>query len=103
MKGFRIEVQQKTDNFSYCDGKPSEPKMCTRKHLQHVVFDIEMHRFLQPFFMHYYAPCILIILVTHASFIIPPDCIPGRVALLATQFLTLVNIFINQQVNTGGS
>ena len=102
MKGFRIDVLQKTDNFSYCDGKPSEPKMCIRKHLQHVVFDIEMNRFLQPFFMHYYAPCILIILVTHASFIIPPDCIPGRVALLATQFLTLVNIFINQQVNTRG-
>ena len=99
MKGFHMTAQKMTDNFTYCNGKNIEEiKLCKAKHLQHVVFDIRMKRSFQPFFMHYYAPCIAIVVVTQASFIIPPDCIPGRVALLVTQFLTLVNIFIDQQV-----
>ena len=98
IKGFRMSVQAFTDNFTYCTGEVAKLKICKARHLQHVVFDIHMKRFFQPFFMHYYAPCIAIVFVTQASFIIPPDCIPGRVALLVTQFLTLVNIFIDQQV-----
>merc|ERR1712020_734485 len=100
MKGFHMRVQKMIDNFTYCNPKnvEEESKLCKDGHLQHVVFYIHMSRAFQPFFMHYYAPSIAIVLVTQASFIIPPDCIPGRVALLVTQFLTLVNIFIDQQV-----
>ena len=97
-KGFKMSVKQFTDNFTDCIGARAESERCKAKHIQHVVFDIRMKRFLQPYFMHYYAPCIAIVLVTQTSFIIPPECIPGRVALLVTQFLTLVNIFIDQQV-----
>ena len=100
-KGFHITITKSTDDFSWCKNLTNKEKikLCTDKHLQHIIFAVEMTRSFQPFFMHYYAPCIAIVLVTHASFIIPPDVIPGRIALLATQFLTLVNIFIDQQVN----
>ena len=99
MKGFHMKIKKMTDKFSYCNPENRDKiKLCKARHLRHVVFDIQMKRSFPPIFMHYYAPCISIVLVTHASFIIPPDCIPGRIALLVTQFLTLVNIFIDQQV-----
>ena len=62
-------------------------------------FTIKMSRRLQPFIMECYLPCIAIVIVSHISFILPLDAIPGRVALLVTQFLTLTNICIHQQVN----
>ena len=63
-------------------------------------FTIKMSRRLQPFIMECYLPCIAIVIVSHISFILPLDAIPGRVALLVTQFLTLTNICIHQQVIT---
>ena len=38
----------------------------------------------------------MIVLVAEIGFIIPASAIPGRVALLVTQFLTLINLFIHQ-------
>ena len=61
-------------------------------------FTIKMSRLLQPFIMECYLPCIAIVIVTLISFLIPLDAVPGRVALLVTQFLTLTNICIYQQV-----
>ena len=61
-------------------------------------FTIRMNRRLQPFILAVYLPCITIIIVTHISFIIPIDAVPGRIGLLVTQFLTLTNICIHQQV-----
>ena len=61
-------------------------------------FTIRLSRRLQPFIMECYLPCIAIVIVTHISFLIPLDAVPGRVALLVTQFLTLTNICIHQQV-----
>ena len=34
------------------------------------------------------------------SFVVPPDIIPGRMALLVTLFLVLVNIFNTVTTNT---
>ena len=39
------------------------------------------------------------VLVSEIGFVVPITAIPGRVALLVTQFLTLVNLFIYQMVN----
>lgn len=61
-------------------------------------FTIKMSRRLQPFIMECYLPCIAIVIVSQISFLIPLDAVPGRVALLVTQFLTLTNICIYQQV-----
>ena len=40
-----------------------------------------------------------IVVVSIMGFIIPASAIPGRVALLVTQFLTLINLFIYQMVS----
>ena len=41
----------------------------------------------------YYLPSSLFVVVSWASFLIPSDDIQGRMALLVTLFLVLVNIF----------
>ena len=62
-------------------------------------FDITMDRIYEPFIWKYYVPCIAIVSVSGLSFIIPISAIPGRVALLVTQFLSLINLFIFQMVS----
>lgn len=59
-------------------------------------FDIELRRLVQPYIFQYYFPSAAIVAVSHISFIIPLNSIPGRVGLVVTQFLTLTNIFIYQ-------
>ena len=66
-------------------------------------FDIQMVRILRPFIMEYYLPCMAIVLVSQIGFVIPLTAIPGRVALLVTQFLTITNLFIHQMVCITGS
>ena len=53
---------------------------------------------MQPYMMKYYIPTMAVVLVSEIGFVIPLTAIPGRVALLVTQFLTLVNLFIYQMV-----
>ena len=62
-------------------------------------FNITLQRIVQPYLYQYYFPCIAIVVVSQISFIIPISAIPGRVALVVTQFLTLTNIFIHLMVN----
>ena len=59
---------------------------------------IKLKRYLLPFIIKYYLPCIAIITVSLINFLISVYSIPARVALLVTQFLTLTNILIAQQV-----
>ena len=61
-------------------------------------FDIKMERVIGPFIFKYYLPCFAIVTASSISFIIPLTAIPGRVALMVTQFLTLTNLFIYQMV-----
>lgn len=42
----------------------------------------------------------LFVVVSWISFVVPPDVIPGRMALLVTLFLVLVNIFNSVTTNT---
>ena len=55
-------------------------------------------RNISPFVFQYHLPSASIVFVSQLSFIIPSSAIPGRVGLLATLFLTLINLFINQMV-----
>ena len=64
-----------------------------------VGISIKMSRMVNSFILKYYIPCIAIALVSEVSFVIPVTAIPGRVALLVTQFLTLINLFIYQMVS----
>ena len=61
---------------------------------------ITLKRHILPFIIKYYLPCIAIITVSLINFLISVYSIPARVALLVTQFLTLTNILIAQQVIT---
>ena len=49
-----------------------------------------------PYFFKYYIPTMAITAVSMMGFAIPLTAIPGRVALLVTQFLTLTNLFIHE-------
>ena len=64
-----------------------------------VCIQIEMKRLTNSFILKYYIPCMAIVLVSVIGFVIPTSAIPGRVALLVTQFLTLINLFIYQMVS----
>ena len=64
----------------------------------HVGIRIKMTRLTISFILKYYAPCIAIVLVSEIGFVIPASAIPGRVSLLVTQFLTIINLFIYQMV-----
>ena len=57
-------------------------------------------RKLSKYIFQYYLPSITIVIASSVSFIIPLSAIPGRVALMGTQFLTLTKIFINEMVHT---
>ena len=46
-------------------------------------------------FLQIYLPCILFVVVSWISFLIRPSVVPGRMALLVTLFLVLVNVFNN--------
>ena len=60
--------------------------------------DIVTKRILRPYVLKYYIPCITIVIMSQISFIIPLEALPGRVALVVTQFLTLTSLFIQQMV-----
>ena len=59
---------------------------------------IRLQRLVRPYVYQYFLPCISIVLVSFISFVVPLTAIPGRVALVVTQCLTLINIFIYQRV-----
>lgn len=61
--------------------------------------NITFERRLEKYVYEYYLPCILIVLASILSFIIPLSALPARVGLVVTLFLTLINIFIHQRVN----
>jgi hypothetical protein len=63
-----------------------------------VGFNIGMDRVISPYIFKCYLPCFAIVAASSISFIIPLSAIPGRVALMVTQFLTLTNLFIYQMV-----
>ena len=61
--------------------------------------NIKLTRFLKPFILKYYIPCIAIVIMSQLSFFIPLESLPARVGLIVTQFLTLMSLFIQQMVN----
>ena len=61
---------------------------------------VDAKRQVSKYILQYYLPAITIVIASSVSFIIPLSAMPGRVALVVTQFLTLTNIFIHQMVHT---
>ena len=63
-------------------------------------FEMILTRHVSHYIITYYLPSGLFVVVSWISFLVPPDVIPGRMALLVTLFLVLVNIFNNVTTNT---
>ena len=91
----------RNNHIGYFDiaGKVVEEPMNINGKMMHVLgLDIKIKRGIRPFILQYYVPCATITVVSQFSFFIPFTAIPGRVALLVTQFLTLTSLFIHQMV-----
>ena len=61
--------------------------------------------FISPIYLDQHTPhhqlvAGLFVVVSWISFVVPPDVIPGRMSLLITLFLVLVNIFNTVTTNT---
>merc|ERR1719192_2776045 len=63
-------------------------------------FEMILRRHVSHYIITYYLPSGLFVVVSWISFVVPPDVIPGRMALLITLFLVLVNIFNTVTTNT---
>ena len=55
-------------------------------------FQIKLERRLFPFILAYFLPSFLLVLISFISFYIDPDVVPGRMALLITLVLMLINL-----------
>jgi len=62
-------------------------------------FQVDMVRRRTPVLLQVYLPSGLFVVVSWISFIVPPEVVPGRMALLVTLFLVLVNIFNSVTAN----
>jgi len=58
-------------------------------------FRVHLERKRHQLIFQVYLPCILFVVVSWISFLIRPSVVPGRMALLVTLFLVLVNVFNN--------
>ena len=54
---------------------------------------MKLSRHILKYLIIYYLPSGLFVVVSWVGFLIPPEVIPGRMALLITLFLVLTNIF----------
>ena len=58
-----------------------------------VGFELVLKRYFLKQFCLYYAPSMSVVLVSWISFLIPTRAIPGRMALLVTLLLVLINLY----------
>ena len=79
--------------------QPSTMSLMDQRHIIAFGVDNNFIRQIDAYFYQCYVPCIFIVTMSFSSFIIPVTAIPGRVAIIVTQFLTLTNIFIHQMVS----
>ena len=56
-------------------------------------FELILTRKLSRYIIMWYLPSGIFVIVSWISFLIPPEIVPGRMALIITVFLVLVNIF----------
>ena len=89
--GFRVTVKFVGNNYEEENRRESTDILG---------FEVTMDRIFAPYLFEYYLPCMAIVIVSFISFIVPLSAIPGRIALVVTQFLTLTNIFIHEMASS---
>ena len=60
-------------------------------------FTVVLARTPYPFFTNTFMPTALLTIASLIGFVIPVDLVPGRMALLVTTFLMLVNIYTTER------
>ena len=58
-------------------------------------FELTLRRKVSHYIITCYLPSGMFVIVSWISFLIPPEVVPGRMALLVTLLLVLINIFNN--------
>ena len=93
---------QELSGFRILNSKIIEPivKSTHGNEFQYTKFGVEirLERIFEIYIYEYYLPCLLIVLASNLSFIIPLSALPARVGLVVTLFLTLTNMFIYEKV-----
>ena len=56
-------------------------------------FELTLSRKMAFYIITYYFPTGMFVIVSWISFLVPPESVPGRMTILVTVFLCLVNIF----------
>ena len=56
-------------------------------------FKMRMERYSTKYILNYYLPSLIFVTASWASFLIPPTIVPGRMALLITLLLVLINFY----------
>ena len=72
-------------------------KRHTNETFSQIGFNLILDRSPTKFFMNIYIPTFLLTIASFIGFLIPVEVVPGRMALLVTIFLMLVNISDTQQ------
>ena len=65
--------------------------------------EIQLRRHKAKYILQYYCTSGLFVVVSWVSFLVPPEIIPGRMAMLITLFLVLTNIFNVSVINISKS
>nr|XP_040571567.1 glycine receptor subunit alpha-2-like isoform X2 [Lepeophtheirus salmonis] len=91
-------AQQYEINITALDLEDKMVKWANRDYSQ-TGFKIKLNRRRTPVLLQTYLPSGLFVVVSWISFIVPPEVVPGRMALLVTLFLVLVNIFNSVTAN----
>lgn len=63
-----------------------------RPELSYAGFRMTIARKPMSYLLNYYLPSALFVIVSWATFVIPVDAIPGRIGLIITTLLSLINI-----------
>lgn len=58
-------------------------------------FKVHLTRFITPIIIKVYIPSSILVVSSWVSFLIPPELVPGRMALLVTVLLMMLNLSIN--------
>ena len=64
-----------------------------------VGFDLQIKRKSQSFLYEFFIPCLLMVVTSWVSFAVKPEAVPGRLGMLLTLFLMLVNMISSVSQN----
>ena len=93
---FAVSLNEISDNLTW----NKLASLGTKQNLYNVVgFEITLSRIGTPYMLSYFLPAFGMSCIGSISFLIMPDSVPGRVALLLTLMLLLISFFNAIQVS----